>query len=466
MTGVSTEALTDAVSVADALVRNRDERLRAECERLVLVALWADTHPALPGARGQQVGASGTPKIALFAINELAVLLGVHQHAAHTVAADVANLRHRHPRLWARVQEGQIEAWVAVRTARMAAAAELTVQQARLVDEETAEHLMALPTGRYLALVEAKIIEVDQGAAEARREEAMRARFVRKSGRTEHGIKGIYGRATFGEVDHLYATVDRVAQILALQGDIDSADVRRSKALALLASPERVLELFAWAEEHTGHIDEPLPKDAETDDPSVQELAAGLPQPPPSKAPRPQSVIYVHVSLEALRAGFGIARVEEVGPFALAAVKELLGHTNVTVKPVVDLTVNAAVDAYEIPARLKEISRNRFPYEISPWGTVGSRKCDQDHSARYIPLAEGGPPGQTNVNNLGPLGRRAHRVKTFAPGWRHQRVGPRSFQWRTPTGYWVRVDPDGTTFLGKRPSTPLEQLKALLYSGE
>jgi len=114
---------------------------------------------------------------------------------------------------------------------------------------------------------------------------------------------------------------------------------------------------------------------------------------------------------------------------------------------------------------MKEITRERFPFEVFPYGTTPARKSDQDHSARYIPKADGGPPGQTNLDNLGPLGRRAHRVKTFAPGWRHIRMGPRTFLWKTATGYWLRVDPDGTTFLGQTPSPIEEHFKALLYAG-
>ncbi|HET7736404.1 MAG TPA: hypothetical protein VFK52_10540, partial [Nocardioidaceae bacterium] len=117
-----------------------------------------------------------------------------------------------------------------------------------------------------------------------------------------------------------------------------------------------------------------------------------------------------------------------------------------------------------IPTWLKELSRERFPYEVFPYGTISSRKADQDHSKPYQLLSEGGPPGQTNLDNLGPLGRRSHRIKTFGTGWRHIRVGPRSFLWRTPTGYWFRVDPDGTTPLGPEPSDMEEQFKAWLYT--
>ncbi|HSV38812.1 MAG TPA: HNH endonuclease signature motif containing protein, partial [Nocardioidaceae bacterium] len=101
----------------------------------------------------------------------------------------------------------------------------------------------------------------------------------------------------------------------------------------------------------------------------------------------------------------------------------------------------------------------RFPFEVFPYGTLTSRQADKDHSVPYDP---GGPPGQTSADNLAPLGRRTHRLKTFAPGWRHIRVGPRAFLWRTPTGYWYRVDPDGTHSLGKTISVMEEHFGAFV----
>jgi len=444
MTGVIIDELDTAASTAEALVTHRLDRLRVGCERLLLAAKWCDLHPVVPGGRGQQVGCEGNPRVALFAAEELSCLLQVHPHAARTVMADALNLRHRHPRLWSRIEALELTDWVAVKTARMASAAELTTTQARWVDAQTADQISTLPVGRYLALVEAKIIEADQAAAEARRETAMLERFVRKTQLNEHGIKGIYARAVGGDINYFYAAVDRVAQILELQGDDDTLDVRRSKALAILATPERALELFAWAEQHT-----------------TRPGAPGAPEakPAPSTAPRPPATIHVHVSAEAVAAGFGIARIEDIGPVALAAIRELLGHTHVTIKPVVDLTANASVDRYEIPTWMKDIVEERFPFEVFPYGTITGRRADKDHTVPYDPH---GPPDQTSVDNLAPLGRRAHRIKTFGSGWRHIRVGPRDFLWRTPTGYWYRVDPDGTQPLGQSISLLEQHFQTLL----
>ncbi len=76
-----------------------------------------------------------------------------------------------------------------------------------------------------------------------------------------------------------------------------------------------------------------------------------------------------------------------------------------------------------------------------------------DHSVPYIPMDQGGPPGQTGLHNLGPLGRRHHRVKTF-DGFTVHQVAVGTYFWRTPTGHWCRVDHRGTQALGRLEEPP------------
>ncbi|HET7689139.1 MAG TPA: hypothetical protein VFK41_02075, partial [Nocardioidaceae bacterium] len=217
MGDTATAALDSTQAVADALVKNVLENRRAGNDRLMLAAAWADMHQVPPGVKdGEHPGAEGTPEVARFAVEELSVLIEKHVHAGRQVVADALNLRHRHPRLWARVQAYEVEAWVAAQTARRVAAAGLSAVQARWVDEETAGALAELPVGRYFTVLDAKVIEADQALAEARRGEAMQRRFVRKTRLNEHGLKGLYAMATFTGVDTVYATVDRAASILML----------------------------------------------------------------------------------------------------------------------------------------------------------------------------------------------------------------------------------------------------------
>jgi hypothetical protein len=358
--------------------------------------------------------------------------------------ADAVNLRHRHPRLWALLQDAKATDWVAVKAARLVAAAGLTLDQARWVDAVTADYAVSLPPSRFLALVEARIIEADPVSAEHRREAAALDRFVRTGQSTEHGLKTLVARANAGDIIFVVAVVDRIAQILRLQERIGSMDELRSEALGILANPEHVLELFAWAEAHT------------------QDSPAQLPAQSPGAARRNEAELIIHVSDRALTTGQGAARVENVGPVTVDAVRDLLRHCHVTVRPVLDPAGITPVDRYEIPARMREAVELQTPFEVFPFGTITSRRADKDHSIPYVPLDAGGPPGQTAIENIAPMGRRAHRIKTMRRGWAYQRMDTDVHLWRTPSGYWFRVDPEGTHAIGKHPSFMEEHLKTLL----
>jgi hypothetical protein len=107
----------------------------------------------------------------------------------------------------------------------------------RWVDAQTTGYVSSLPWARFETLVAAKIVEVDPAAAEQRRVTAAMDRFVRTGQSTEYGLKTLVARATAGEVIFFVAMVDRIATILAEGGDTDPVEVRRSKAIGILATP-------------------------------------------------------------------------------------------------------------------------------------------------------------------------------------------------------------------------------------
>ena len=448
------DRLDSAGSAAEALAQVRRDSLEVGARRLVLAAHWVDLHPfdadavgdGVPGrlrlgrSRARRAGADGTPDYDEFSADELAVLLGIHTFSAQALAADATNLRHRHPRLWARVVGCEVVDWVAIKTAREVAAAGLTQEQARWVDAVTSDFATTLTPSRYLALVEAKIIEADPESAEAKRVAAELERFVRAGRPGQHGLRTVIARAAAGDVSYLDAVLDRLAEILQLQGDTDPADVRRSKALGILANPIRAVQLLALADKPTH---EPTPAELDL----TAAIAAGFAEVDPKKL-LPAATLYVHMSLAALTTGEGVARMEGVGPITIDQARDFLAHSHVTLKPVIDLAGGMPVDCYEVPASMAEIVKLRNPHEIFPWATLSSRTADSDHAIPYVPMDEGGPPGQTHPNKLGPLRRRHHRVKTHGQGWQHHQISPGVHLWRTPTGHWARVDNAGTHDLG------------------
>ncbi len=453
----------DGARCADALAASRVAIIDAELAQVRLVAQWCDLHSApeaagstVPGAeRIVALGGDGAPRVREFAAGELGVLLSLTTTAARALMRDVLDARHRHPRLWSLVLTGQLRWFQARHVVRAAHAAGLGLAQARQVDDRLAPYLVELPWGRMQCLVEAAVVEADPEGAEQRRVAAELARFVRTGRSTEHGTKTIYARARAGDAIFFFAMCDRIAQILALRGhpslvdlqertDLHPADARqaqmdvlRSEAIGILATPARALALLRWAE-------------SPENDPGVD---------PDDLAP--PATLYVHVSHEAFAGSSGVARVEDVGPVTLEQAVDWLRHHRVVVRPVIDLNASPVADAYEVSPLVRETVELRHPVEVFPFGTLSSRRADKDHTRRYRPPRTGGPPGQTTPDNLGPLGRYHHRLKTHG-GWTCLQPTPGTFYWRTPHGHWTRVDRNGTRHLAGPPSLMEDHLARLL----
>jgi hypothetical protein len=143
----------------------------------------------------------------------------------------------------------------------------------------------------------------------------------------------------------------------------------------------------------------------------------------------------------------GVARIEGVGPLDLATLRRFLRHTQVTVRPVVDLNTIPPVDQYEVPVRLRQHVLARNPVEVFPYSARPAGGCDLDHTIPYDWLAPDGAQ-QTRADNLGPLSRRVHRAKT-AKAWRVEQWQPGWYTWTSPHGFEYEVGPHGTTALGR-----------------
>jgi hypothetical protein len=246
------------------------------------------------------------------------------------------------------------------------------------VDAQLAPSLGKLSWGRLHTLLEATIIEADPVGAEQQAAQAAQERFVRLGRSSEHGLKMIIARATAGDAIWFKATIDRIADILTRQGDNDPIDVRRSKAIGILAQPAQALQLLCQHQDNdwdgptepADPTEEPGCEEAEataTDGAAHRSLQIGPPPSHPDRA-RPRAVVYLHLSEEALSAALGVARVEDVGPVLLNRLHALLGdHCTINLKPVIDLPAgHTPVDSYEIPARLREQLQLRYPPTCSP----------------------------------------------------------------------------------------------------
>jgi hypothetical protein len=73
---------------------------------------------------------------------------------------------------------------------------------------------------------------------------------------------------------------------------------------------------------------------------------------------------------------------------------------------------------------------------------------DLDHTKPYLPMNRGGPPGQTNLSNLGPMTRHHHRAVTHGR-WGKRQPQPGLYLFRSPKGYLYLVTNQGTLPLGR-----------------
>jgi hypothetical protein len=512
----------DPAGTLAAAEANEHTLITAETRRLQIAAHWADLHTGdavpesrLPGTEHPvRLGGKGTPTVGDFAPAELGCVLRISDGSACRLIADALDLRHRLRFIWAAALAGEVPAYQARRIAT--ATRHLTAEQAGWVDAQLAPSLGTVSWGRLQTLLEAKIIQADPVGAEQQAAAGAQERFVRLGRSSEHGLKLIIARATAGDAIWFKATIDRIADILAHQGDPDPVEVRRSKAIGILAQPAQALQLLCqhqhdqWdgpteptddaedapEDEDVASIDEteqdadpadipdqdvepadlpdhdvdlsdssdqaattgtaeaqqpssdPAPGEAGEDPPPHRSLQLTSPPFHPDRA-RPRAIIYIHLSEEAVRAGRGVARVEEVGPVLLHRLRSLLGeYCTINLKPVIDLPAkHIPVDSYEIPARLRQQLQLRNPADVFPYAAAVSRRLELDHTVPYLSPEKGGPPGQTRIGNLGPHTRHHHRLKTFG-GWQVRQPEPGTWLWRSPHRRLYVVNSSGTHPLG------------------
>ena len=221
----------DAAATLAAAEANEHTLITAETRRLQIAANWADLHPGeavaetrLPGTEHPiRLGGDGTPTVADFAPAELGCVLRISDGSACRLIGDALDLQHRLRLIWKTAQAGQVPAYQARHIA--SATRHLTVDQAAWVDAQLAPSLGAVSWGRLQTLLEATIIQADPIGAEHRAAAAAQERFVRLGRTSEHGLKLIIARAAAGHAIWFKATVDRIADILARQGDTDPVDV-------------------------------------------------------------------------------------------------------------------------------------------------------------------------------------------------------------------------------------------------
>ena len=229
----------DAAGAAAAVSAAHQSMIAQECLLIELAAHWADLHhpdsvpaDAGPGReRARRLGGDGTPEVLEFAAAELGARQGTTTGAGRALLVDALDLRHRMPQIWTRVLAGGVRVWRARKVAQ--ATRHLSRDATAQVDVAVAGLIAALPWNRFETLLAARIIEADPAAAELRAKMWEAERFVRTGRAGEGGLKLLVARAEAGDVIWFMATVDRIAEILRLEGSAETVDVLRAQAIEI-----------------------------------------------------------------------------------------------------------------------------------------------------------------------------------------------------------------------------------------
>lgn len=418
-----------------ARVREVDRvRRAADLELLELAVAWAEAHPD-PAERAGAVITSGRvdsqsldalgredleehdawrglPGIAWDAPAAFGTALGRSTGSAERLIRDGLILRHRLPRHWARVQGGSIETFRARRVADLVAGCPDDVCD--YIDE----HVAPIAATAGVVTLDRKleeawlVLHADQ--VELDRLEALDARHVTvdTSSINHTGVADLSARADWADLSAFDDAVAVVAAKLADQDEAgglppESLDVRRARALGILADPA-----------------------------GAQALLDGATVPRPTR----RADLLLHLSTDALGNRAFIGREGRLDlPLLADAVRDWCARadTDLHVHPVIDLDEHDRTDRHDAPGRMSARVELTHPTCVFPWCTRPSRRCDKDHRVPY----DAG--GATCDCNLAPLCRRHHRLKTHR-GYSYTIIETGTWLWRTPHGLQLIRDRDGT----------------------
>jgi len=388
-------------SVLAALESTHAVLTDAEVGQFRLAAEWAEAHPVedlddaatVDGTQGElAIAGPGAPLVAEFCVADFALAVGMTTDAGRAYLGDAVEVRHRLPRLWARVMAGQVAVWRARKIASQTMS--LPAAGAEYVDRHVAPVAHRLTWAQLDRTVEAARATFDPIEAEHRRLLAAEDRFfdVDTHNPSLEGTATVRGELDLADALDLDHAVATGAQQLADLGCTETLDVRRAMAAGALARGDLMLA-----------------PDTEPERPRRSQR---------------QLVIYTHLSDSAL------AGVENTRSHVLVAqVADWCATATgpVVIRPVVDFNEHIEVPGYTPSPRLREQVLLTHPTCVFPGCSRPSRGCDLDH---VISWDDGGP---TCSCNLVPECRFHHRLKTHG-GWTLQRVGHRLLVWTSPYG--------------------------------
>ena len=418
------EWLLDFAHEAEAEVR------KAERRRLRVVLRWCDLNPAIDDKSrlswGEQervwdcdawIGGEGVPAVAEFSAEKLAAVMRMSPAATTSLMAEALELRHRLPKIHARVESLDVALWRARRVAK--ATQGLSPEAAAHVDTVLAPVVDSVGPTRIDRAVAEAIALHDPASLEAAEEKVATHEWGLTLRHRRPGEGGQWAGTSWlgitGDTPTLQRLHDLITDTTAPPADpTDPADLGSGRDLGV-----RQIEALGAVLDGLG-------------------------------APRPRVRLNIDISTEDLAADTTqVAQVLGLGPATLAKIRDWLSGASVTVLPVLDMARVDAIDAHDPPRWMRDLVTRRDTHCVFPFCDTGSPCCDLDHISPYVPMDEGGPPGQTHPQNLAPLCRHHHRAKT-EERWTYQRTDHGDYLWRDDHGHSYAVTTHGTLELTGR----------------
>ena len=454
----------DADTLLELLPDAEKQDRQAGRRKLRYAARWCDLHPGTPedhqvlgdafprdpaGDCDLHIGGEGTPLVASGAAEEFGAALGVSTITGLNWLSDALNLMFRLKQTWARVEALEVPAWKARRVAQLTH--QLGKVAAAWVDNELAHRLdqVGMPTiektvNTAIAAFHPELIKDKEKKGKAAWGVHL-DHTARVSDGAWAGTSSIEALGDTRDLIEFHALVCAIAEELRKAGDTDTVDQRKAKALGIIGRGEQA-EYADAGDRAAGDKaagDEAADEDA-TADPAAP---AGPTTKPDRRRPGAPTKFYFHITqgdlAEHAVAGSGstaYGTVERLGEASLDLLGDWLGHGQFTLTPVLDLSRTDAVDQHDPPLWMRELVILRDQHCIFPYCATDARSCDLDHIVPYRP---GGPPGQTNPDNLAPLCRRNHNIKTHGR-WKYIRNRDGTYTWTSRHGLTYLVTKDGT----------------------
>ncbi|MBS42006.1 MAG: hypothetical protein CMH83_02275 [Nocardioides sp.] len=367
------------------------------------VAEWSDERLGQMGrdrfgSQALHLAGPGAPALEEDEAYEIAASLGLSRQSGCRYVGDLIELRYRLPRVWSRVVALDLPLWKARTIA--SATVVLPLDGAAYVDAQLAWAAVRTTVAQIERTVGEAIARYapDLLSEDPAEELDVRLGFDLAGVGTGVGARvPVEGLLDLDDALDLEDALRAGAAALKDAGCDDPLGARRAKALGDLARGQSALDL-----QSTGTV--------------------------PEKRPLVVNVVNGQATCEAfVRPGHPVAvTVDQVRGWCATS-------TSVTVREVLDLTCARTTASYAPTAYIAAQARWRHPTCVFPGCGVPSAHADLDH---IEPYASG---GKTTADNLAPLCRRHHRMKTHTR-WRYRRRPDGVLEWTGPMGQMFTVD--------------------------